>query len=552
MFTSKKTTLETATSVKTRKSTNGFLSKALENSAVTASENGAKKYSKTDDEFVTQFGQVGTYKKPRTFEAISNDMLKLWGTDKVKTIMFALYLRMITRVTDVFGVKTKETQRGAQMRHEGIMRMIWLHVTDAKAFWKNVTIMISVGSWKDIFTMLQYDLVYNGWEDRKLDWNKFGKLILAGLNDDTQSNLVKKYLPQIKTKSACKTVEAQADNMIGKWLCSLLFDTKENKVQSYKEYRKLKTSGNAHDWQKLISQKKMDLLDFNKIHGRALNLLVRSKFLSNQGLEVKYAEWIGDENTTVKYTGFVHELFQKLPTSYTYLDANTRDTINKQFATLVEKGGASEKETKLIVVRDTSGSMGSTATGTNMSCYNVAKALALYFSEFLTGQFENAWIEFNSSAKMHTWNGESPLEKWYNDGSGYVGGTNFQSVIDLFVKLKKEGVAESDFPTGILCISDSEFNPSQLGQTNVETALNKLRAHGFSNEYVNKFVIVLWNLQSYGRGNKFETHNTQVPNVYYFSGYEPSIISFLTDDIKNAYELFNAAMDQETLRMVNI
>lgn len=552
MFTSKKTTLgETATSVKTRKS-NGFLSKGLEKSAETYSENGAKKYAKTDDEFVTQFGQVGTYKKPRAFEAISKDMLKLWGQDKLKTIMFALYLRMITRVTDVFGVKTKETQRGAQMKHEGIMRMIWLHTTDAKAFWKNITIMISVGSWKDIFVMLQYDLVYNGWDGRVLDWNKFGKLILAGLNDDTQSNLVKKYLPQIKTKSACKTVESQADNMIGKWICSLLFDTKENKVASYKQYRTLKTSGNAHDWQKLISQKKMELLDFNKIHGRALNLLVRSKFLQNQGLTDKYAEWVGDENTSVKYTGFVHELFQNLPSRYSSLDANSRETINKQFATLVEKGQASEKETKLIVVRDTSGSMRSQATGTTMSCYNVAKALALYFSEFLKGDFENAWIEFNSSAQMHTWNGNTPVEKWYNDGSNYVGGTNFQSVIDLFIKLKNSGVNESDFPTGILCISDSEFNPSQLGQTNVETALNKLRNAGFSNEYVNKFVIVLWNLQSYGSGNKFETHNTQVPNVYYFSGYEPSIISFLTDDIKNAYELFNAAMDQETLNMVTI
>ncbi len=84
-----------------------------------------------------------------------------------------------------------------------IMRMIWLHTVAPKTFWNNITLMIAVGSWKDVFTMLQYDLVYNGWEKRQLDWTKFGKLILAGLNDEGQNNLVKKYLPQVKTKSAC-------------------------------------------------------------------------------------------------------------------------------------------------------------------------------------------------------------------------------------------------------------------------------------------------------------------------------------------------------------
>jgi hypothetical protein len=136
------------------------------------------------------------------------------------------------------------------------MRMIWLHMNAPKTFWNNVTLMIAVGSWKDIFTMLQYDLVYNGWEGRKLNWDKFGKLIVAGLADENQNNLLKKYLPQIKARSACKTVESQADSMIAKWICSLLYGNKENASSTYKMYRKLKTSGTAHEWQKLISQGK--------------------------------------------------------------------------------------------------------------------------------------------------------------------------------------------------------------------------------------------------------------------------------------------------------
>ena len=101
----------------------------------------------------------------------------------------------------------------------------------------------------------------------------------------------------------------------------------------------------------------------------------------------------------------------------------------------------------------------------------------------------------------------------------------------------------------------SEFNPTALGKTNVDAALDKLRAAGFSKEYVNNFVIVLWNLQSnyYGSttGKKFETYGN-VPNVFYFSGYSAATVSFLTSKIKNAEELFLEAMDQEVLNMIEL
>lgn len=552
MFDSKKKQLFQVNKKNT--SEGAFVATAMKKSNETLSGNGALKYKSTGNDFVDQFGVLGGYKQPRQFNDIAKDCDLLWSQNKLKAVMFIFYIRMITRVVTLFsGVSTKASQKGAELRHEGIMRMIWLHLTAPDTFWKNIGLFVSVGSWKDIITMLQYDLVYNGWEGRKLNWEKFGNLILSGLENKTTSELIKKYLPQIKANSRCTTVESQADNMIAKWICSLLYGSKESS-SNYKRYRKLKSSGTAHQWQQLISQRKFDRIDFNTIHGRALNLLVRSKFLANQGLSDKYEKWITKPETEAKYTGFVHELFDKLPKSKVHLDKGTQETINKQFDTLVRKGGEKPR-TSLIVVRDTSGSMSSAATGTNMSCYDIAKALALYFSEFLTGTFQNAWIEFNSSAKMHTWKGETPIDKWYNDHSNVIGSTNFQSVIKLLCTIKQDGVAESEFPTGILCISDSEFNPASLGKTNVEAALYTLRQAGFSEEYVNNFVIVLWNLQSsyYGSttGKKFETHG-DVQNVFYFSGYSAATISFLDDKIKNAAELFDSAMDQEILQMIQI
>lgn len=466
----------------------------MKTAAKTFSGNGSEKFSTTGNDLVDQFGVMGSYKVPRPFSTVSKDAELIWASDKWDAVAFSIFLRMISRQTMYLdGTKTVDSQKGGELRHEGIMRFLWLHFKDEKNFWANIGLFISAGSWKDIFTMLSYDLVHHGWEGRKLNWKKFGELILTGLENPNTSDLVKKYLPQIKAKSACKSVESQADTVIAKWISSLLYGNKLSAGTTYKMYRKLKTSGTAHDWQKLISTKQFDRIDFNKVHGRALSKLVQGKFLFNQGLSDKYEKWItAPETKDVKYTGFVHELFENMSKGVQKVE---EETINKQFATLVKRGGESG-QTNLIVVRDTSGSMVSTATGTKMSCFDIAKALALYFSEFLTGRFADAWIEFNSGAKMHTWKGNTPVEKWKNDSSKFIGSTDFQSVVRLFATLKAEGVSEEEFPVGILCISDGEFNATQLGRTNVDAAKDVLRRAGFSNEYVNNFVIVLWNLQS--------------------------------------------------------
>jgi hypothetical protein len=567
MFNSKKTQLLTinknATKTTSDSSSNAFVNAGLKKGAETLSGNGALKYSTTGSPFVDQFGKMGSYKSPRSFEAISQDMSALWAKNPFLAVCFVFFIRMITRITSLpDGNKTESVQRGSGLKHEGIVRMMWIYIYHRDTFWKNIKLFISVGSWKDIFMVLSYDLQFNGWEGRLLDWDKFGKIILAGLENPNTSELVKKYLPQIRSKSKCRTIEAQADNIIGKWLSSFIFGSKYSKGAEnwsyYKRYRLLKSSGTAHEWQQLISQGKHSLVDFNTVHGRALALMVSSKYLSNQGLEAKYQEWIATK-PVAKFTGFVHELFAKHPSKKYQID-----TLNSQFKGLVETAKKNAKtSTSMIVVRDTSGSMGSTARGTNQSCYDIAKALALFFSEMLPdGHFSNSWIEFNNDAKMHQWKGSTPWEKWQNDKTSYIGSTNFLSVIKLFGKIKRSGVPESEFPTGILCISDGEFNPTKsLSSTNVMEAFKTLHEAGFSQEYLREFKIVLWNLQSnaYGdeTGKKFETYGN-VPNVYYFSGYDGSIVAFLTgvdhqkSAPKNAEELFLAAMDQEIMKMIEI
>ncbi len=573
MFDSKKEKLfdvkeNKVTSGKTKKE-NRFLFQGRKKSAETLSGNLAKKYETTGNDFVDQFSMLSAYKVPRAFSEIEKDMSILWSQDKKKALQFTFFIRMITRQIQLFdGTKTCTVQRGAGLKHESIMRMLWVYKKDPDVFLENLPLFISVGSWKDIFQMLSFDVQYHGWDERILNWNLMFTLIASGLENPKTCDLVKKYLPQIKSNNKCTTIEAQANNMVAKWLAFNLFAGKDNK--SYIQYRKLKTSGDAHTWQQLISQKKFIEIDFDTVHGRALSLLVSSKFLENQNLVDEYDKWISSK-PIAKFTGFVHELFGKYVSEDWISGGRLNNmkpwqikTIQKQFDGLVETAKKNAKtDTSLIVVRDTSGSMSSSASGTNMKCGDIAKSLALFFSEMLpNGHFSDSWIEFSDTARMEEWKGENVVEKWNNDRSSYIGGTNFQSVIDLFVEIKNNGVDETEFPTGILCISDGEFNPSDLNETNIEGVYRKLRLAGFSESYINNFKIVLWDLRNdyYGseEKTKFETYGSDVKNVYYFSGYEASIVAFLTGvdhqktEPKNAEELFEAAMDQEILNMLKI
>lgn len=578
MFNSKKTRLfplvdNGAKKSSETKTSSAFINAGLENAAKTTSlGNGAVKYTTTNNDFVDQFGNLSNFLKKREYAQIDKDMQLLFSQNKAKAIKFMLYTRLVTRTVQLpNGEKTETTQRGQGLKHEGIFRMIWLGVNQPELFKQNLALFISAGSWKDVITMLSYDLEYNGWEGRKLDWDFLGKVILGGLENPNTSELVKKYLPQIKANGKCKTIEAQADNIIAKWVCSILFGGKDGDYSKYKAYRKLKSSGTAHQWQQLISQNQLLSLDFNSIAGRALAQLVSSKFLDNNKLTELYEAWVVSQ-PTAKYTGFVYELFQPVKSGYRNLPLRNHEkmTINAQFFGLLEKGrnGMLEGDNGLLVVVDSSSSMTSAVPGLKISSYDVAKSMALYFSYLLKGRFEGSWMEFNGTAQIKKWVGNTPVDKLQNDKSEAYGATNFQGVATAFGNIKAQGVAESEFPSGILVVSDGCFNASSKQKSESQNLKANLLSYGFSKEYVDNFKIIIWDIPNgfYGSSQTAFEGFDDVPNLFYMSGFDGAGIAFLTgvekpknseapetnDTPKNAAELFEAAMDQELLNLVTV
>lgn len=569
MFDSKKKSLFTTPTTtsgeqSTMVTTNPFLLSALKNTSRTnEGGNGALKYTTSGSDFVDQFAKVTEYRQPRNYSEISEDMSLLWDQNPRLTISFVIYLRLITRTVKFpDGTRTSTTQRGQGLKHESIMRMIWLAVNHPEEFWNNVNLFVSAGSWKDIIMMLSYDLQYNGWEGRVLNWKDFTGLILAGLENPETSELVKKYLPQIKSRSKCKTVAVQADTIIGKYLCSVIFADIENKVKSYEKYRKLKVSGTAHVWQQLISQGRFMEINFDTVHGRALAQMVSGQFLKNNGLEETFEKWMASK-PVAKYTGYVYELMQPVKSGYSnnVLRSYQEDAINKQFLGLIEtakKGMTGENP--FITVVDTSSSMTGLVPGTKISAYDIAKSMALYFSYLLKGPFNNHWMEFNNKCILKKWVGDTPVKKLQNDHSEAYGSTDFESVARTFVEVRQSGVKEEDFPGGILCLSDGCFNYTHSNEGNYKSFKKILLRGGFSKEFVDKFKIVLWDIPNgyyADRGAKFEEF-ADCPGMFHISGLDGSVVAFLMGTEynptvpKNSDELFLAAMNQEIMDRIVI
>ena len=335
------------------------------------------------------------------------------------------------------------------------------------------------------------------------------------------------------------------------------------KLKNYEAYRKLKSSGTAHTWQQLISQERFFDIDFDTVHGRALSQLVSSKFLSNNNLEDKYEAWISAK-PIAKFTGYVYELFAPVKEGYVNkeLKKYQEDTINKQFYGMLEVAKNGMKgENPFIVVVDTSSSMTSPVRGLKVSSYDVAKSMALYFSYLLEGKFNKCWLEFADKCKVNTWVGSNPVDNLKNDRSEAYGSTNFQSVGELFADFLKKGIPESEFPKGILCVSDGCFNRTSSNESNYDRLLQTLKEAGFSKEYVDNFKVVLWDIPNNFYGGDATTvfeDFADRPGLFHMSGLDGSAVAFLMGTEYNATipktsdELFLAAMDQEVLNLIII
>lgn len=536
---------------------NEFLN-AVNNFGMTTTENGALTNKSTGSAIADQFGKVGCY-RGRDIEEVFFDQQQLWNENPSYALRFPFYLRLITRKVKISDVAvSNKVQRGQGQRDEAFKRLLWIASEHPDSFYKNLWVLPLIGSWKDLWVLLYYDRKYNL---NVLQETKVFDLLKAGFSSNINRDLIKKFMPRIKSSSKCHTDWTKTTNRLAKDFANYLH-------LYYVQYNHLKTSGTAHDFQKLICAGKYSDINWNLIPGRALSNLANGNFLSNHNLEKLFTDWIIN-SPSAKFTGYVYELGNKYRNMYGTKQLYKKALINKQFSELIDKAKADGKITSNVwCALDTSGSMSACVPNLNgnISAIDICVSLGLFFSELNKGAFHNNVIMFDDKSHVKELRGNTftdKIDEIYNDATAW-GSTNFQSVVDEIVRIRRThpNIPLEDYPTTLLVISDMQFNPvngyGMSEQTNYEAMKSKMY-EVFPKDWVDSFKFIWWDCI----GRKKEDFPAKMDDggCYFFSGFDGSIVSLLlNDDVHgksdkkpiSMEEMIKTALTQEVLEFIKL
>jgi hypothetical protein len=519
---------------------------------VSYTENGALSYATTNSICVDQFGKAGSF-RGRDISIVFNEQEKLWEENKEFAVKFPFYLRMITRKVKLNDNSSTEVQqKGQGCRDEAFKRLLWFANNQPTIFYNNLWLLPIIGSWKDLWVLLTMD--------DSLDKEKFFSIIAEGCQCNSQIDLIKKYLPQIRSNKKCKTEWSKKTNRISKEFCKWAGWTEH-------EYRIFKSTGKAHEFQKLISQQKYDRIDWNKISGKALLNIATSNFISNHNLSESYINWI-ETTIDAKFNGYPYELGMKMhklmhltPTSAKF----GKMTVDAQFENLIKGSKENNEGIKGNVwcALDTSGSMRNKISNySNLSAYDVCVSLGIYFSTLNEGAFHKNVIMFDDESHVKKLSGT--FSKMYEDiTSSFTayGGTNFQSIVDEIIRIREThpNIPLTDYPTTLIVVSDMQFN--HCGKyTNYEKMKIELYEK-FPREFVDSMKFIWWNVG--GNNSKDVPATIDDGGCYFFSGFNGNIISLLlggksqvVDEVTGEKrtptmeELISIAMNQEIMKLI--
>lgn len=492
------------------------------NGAVSYSSTGLDKYGACLD----YFSKCGTYTK-RTQEAVNADMAKIFSDDEKVALSIIFALRLISRKPNVEGIE--EVQTGYGRRDEFYKACVWLHNNHPELLYSNLHLIPVFGSWKDF---LQSPLI------ETLDRNKVYQLFSENLDDQ----LLLKYLPQIR---GGKRLRSERDKLRSAWAKGFA-----NFVGwTYKNYRQVKSGGNAHIWQKQMSHNEWDKVNFNGIPGKAMLRHTTQKNKSDNltvferhNQVARLRDWVLGQKT-VKFTGYPYELTAKA-TSPSLVQ---KMILDKQFESVLEpmKG---HNLGNVLACLDISGSM-TWASGmpAGVTPYDICISMGITFSCLNTGYFKDVVCGFSDRSILLRLAGGmcDRLNQIRTDRQFQQvawGSTNFQGVIDLLVQTRQAHpeIPVEEYPETILVISDMQFNPvGGNAETNYEAATRKLKSVG-----LNETRLIWWFVS--GQGSDFPC-TMDSKGCYIIGGFDPvnlkALMGLSTTDKKN--KDFNAKEKQQ-------
>jgi len=484
--------------------------------------NGAISYASTGvagegASLLDYFAKAGTYGN-RPQSTVNADMLKIFSenTELATRLIFAT--RLITRTPkgELEG-KITDAQTGMGRKDEFGKAFTWLYRNLPSVARKNLKLIPVFGSWKDLVnepllsSLPRHDV--------------YQLVALHGLED----GLFWKYAPTIRTKT-----RSERDRKRVEWARGLC----RHLGISEKEYRQKKSAFGANLWQKQMSRQEWHDIDFNQIPGKALLNAMRHKgkkdrrnWIQRHNLAEAYTKFILSK-PVAKFTGYPYELLKAARSATSMMEQLTYD---RQWEGLLEPM-RNHQLGNVLPALDTSGSMGSSVNYSLKnapSALDVCLSLGLAFAQMNTGAFKDTVAMFDNTSELKVLSGTFS-QRVRQIPSNAMGGTNFQSLIDLLVRtrLSRPDIPVSEYPNTLLVVSDMQFNPSgsqiydfHTGRyqsreaTNYEAMMAKLATVGLA-----KMRVIWWQVN--GAAKDFPTTMSE-PGQYLISGFDPIMLKAL-------------------------
>jgi len=263
-------------------------------------------------------------------------------------------------------------------------------------------------------------------------------------------------------------LEGKPISLLAKWLPSINASSKIQKERAKKiikcmphkeekRYRKLLSKLRKHIdiVEKKMCANEWDKIKYENVPSRA-NLNYNAAFLRHD--EERRREFLDQVEKGEKkiHAGklYPHDIVHKYTNGYRVGALDT--TLEQLWKALPEKEIANT-----LVVADGSGSMTSRVGNTNVTCLDVANALAIYFAEHNKGEFNNKYITFSETPQLVKFNKTSSLHDKIAKCLCYgeVANTNIEKVFGLILQTAiTNNLSQEEMPKNILIISDMEFD----------------------------------------------------------------------------------------------
>lgn len=292
-----------------------------------------------------------------------------------------------------------------------------------------------------------------------------------------------------------------------------------------------------------ISANRWNEVDYSKVPSKA-NILYKDAFMRHDKVRrEKFLEDLKSGGGDVKINSsacFPHDIV------YRYRSANRilgeDPTLEEMWKALPDRVNG---DGTTLVVRDGSGSMLNAVgrKGNGVTAWDVATALAIYFSERCCGAFKDKFITFSSRPRMLDLGKCDSLRKKINFCclEDECTNTDFAKTMDLVLKTAvNNSLKQSDIPS-LLVISDMEFDDgvsmTTAGNdvTLMEEISAKFRAAGYELPK-----IAYWNVCNRSGGIPCSANDS---GVTILSGFSPAVLKMASGEYGTPYDALCAMLN---------